>query len=508
MPRRGLFSRRDALSAGPCLAGGARLAGADRLAGGARLAGAVVALEGRLTGPRRRLAAMADGLWWLPSLLVFSAAAVVIAAAVVGARRLGRRRERADLAAGRAIEVRAKGLIVEADERLREARSEVAFAEAQFGAEVAAAMRDAVGRAERRLREAFVLQQRLDDAERDTAAERRNWSGRIAELCTSAITALESAERELGARRAAERGAGTTLAELADRAARLARRRRDASSALERLGSRYAATALVGGRAALERVDAELAVAEGAVAGDAVTTTTTTTAAAAPTTAATGAGAPAGDAERAARAATALERAEVDLDGIDRLELQLADAQRDADAGARSLQSELAAARAERDALDDADAAGRLGRAIAELQQGAGGSTATGPGAASDAVLDGVAVLPDPFAERDRVRIARDRLEAARAEARSSQSRLDGARSALGGAIAIAESQLGAARSLIERGRGAVGASARTRLAEAERQLVIARQEPDPVAALDAARRATARAADAEALAMWDAGRR
>ncbi|MCD1570917.1 TPM domain-containing protein, partial [Agromyces mediolanus] len=75
-----------------------------------------------------------------------------------------------------------------------------------------------------------------------------------------------------------------------------------------------------------------------------------------------------------------------------------------------------------------------------------------------------------------------------------------------GGALAIAESQLGVARALVERGRGLVGAGARTRLAEAERQLVIARQEPDPVAALDAARRAAARAADAEALASWDAG--
>jgi hypothetical protein len=110
----------------------------------------------------------------------------------------------------------------------------------------------------------------------------------------------------------------------------------------------------------------------------------------------------------------------------------------------------------------------------------------------------------DPFASRDLLRAARDRLDAARAEARRAAGRLDGARSALGGAIAIAESQLGVVRGLVERGRGAVGAEARTRLAEAERQLLIARQEPDPVAALDAARRATARANDAEALARYD----
>jgi len=102
------------------------------------------------------------------------------------------------------------------------------------------------------------------------------------------------------------------------------------------------------------------------------------------------------------------------------------------------------------------------------------------------------------------VRAARDRLAVARAAARNAQGRLDGARGALGGAIAIAESQARVARAAIERGGARIGADARTRLAEAERQLVIARQEPDPVAALDAARRAASRASDAEALAAYD----
>jgi hypothetical protein len=106
--------------------------------------------------------------------------------------------------------------------------------------------------------------------------------------------------------------------------------------------------------------------------------------------------------------------------------------------------------------------------------------------------------------DRDRLRAARDRLEVARAAARASQQRLDGARGALVGAISIAESQLVVARAAIERGGGRVGADARTRLAEAERQLAMARQEPDPVAALDAARRAASRANDAEALAHYD----
>ena len=125
-------------------------------------------------------------------------------------------------------------------------------------------------------------------------------------------------------------------------------------------------------------------------------------------------------------------------------------------------------------------------------------------GEASAVMAARVEVAGDPFAQRDRLRAARDRLEVARAAARNAQGRLDGARGALGGAIAIAESQLRVARAAIDRGGPRIGADARTRLAEAERQLVIARQEPDPVAALDAARRATSRASDAEALAAFD----
>ena len=56
--------------------------------------------------------------------------------------------------------------------------------------------------------------------------------------------------------------------------------------------------------------------------------------------------------------------------------------------------------------------------------------------------------------------------------------------------------------------RGRVGADARTRLAEAQRQLALAEAAAvdDPVEALDAARRASRIAQDADALARYDVG--
>lgn len=416
---------------------------------------------------------MADGLWWLPSFVVFGAASIALVGGAMGLRRLGARRERTAIDAGRELEVRAKGLIVQTDTAVREADREVAFAEAQFGAAVARDVREALETARARLREAFLLQQRLDDAETDTAAERRSWSTRIVDLCESALARIGEADAALGARRRAERGAGHGMPALREDAERLDRRRNEAVAALGRLATRFSPPALAVAHGAAARVDSALA----------------------------GATASLDEAERRlansepaadllGMAADALARAERDLDDVEGVELVLATAQADAAESAAALDAELEAARRERDGQEDATAQAQLGTAIGE---------------ASAVLASRAAQAGDPFADRDRLRAARDRLEVARAAARNAQGRLDGARGALGGAIAIAESQLRVARAAIERGGPRIGADARTWLAEAERQLVIARQEPDPVAALDAARRAASRASDAEALAAYDA---
>jgi len=415
---------------------------------------------------------MADGLWWLPSILVFGAAAVALVGAGLGFRRLGARRELAALEQGHTAEVRAKGLIVQADNAVREAEREVAFAEAQFGSAVARDVRSAVETARARLREAFLLQQRLDDAEPETSTERRTWTARIEDLCRSVLASLGEAEATLAARRHAERGATAGVPALREDAARFARRRDEAKIALERLGSRFGPSALAGVHGDAVRVDGALADAEVALAEADRRLARSEPAA-----------------EVLAVASDRLERAERDLAEIEGFELALAGARADADAEAAALDAELVDARGERDRLADADAAAALGAAV---------------GAVSAVMVGRWELVGDPFADRDRLRAARDRLEVARAAARAAQGRLDGARAALGGAIAIAESQLRVAQAAIGRGGGMVGANARTRLAEAERQLVIAHQEPDPVAALDAARRSAARASDAEALAMYD----
>ena len=102
--------------------------------------------------------------WVIPSIVVFGTTALLRAGAVVGLRRAGARREAVERSAARELETHAKSRLVHADEAVRDAEQEVRFAEAEFGAETARELADTVVRARGWLREAFLLQQRLDDA--------------------------------------------------------------------------------------------------------------------------------------------------------------------------------------------------------------------------------------------------------------------------------------------------------------------------------------------------------
>jgi hypothetical protein len=101
----------------------------------------------------------------------------------------------------------------------------------------------------------------------------------------------------------------------------------------------------------------------------------------------------------------------------------------------------------------------------------------------------------------DRIARLRDRLDLALGEARTAQQRLRGARTALPGTLAAARGVVAQAEASVVHSRSA---TARLRLLTAQRELAEARQAPDPVAALDAARRAMREAEDAKALADYE----
>ncbi|WP_440709189.1 hypothetical protein [Herbiconiux sp. YIM B11900] len=430
----------------------------------------------------------------LPSLVVFAG---VIAALVVGAtllrrrsRRLGRpvpgrlSRDPAAPAPGGGAPVRlpvdelvkrASIQLVQMDDALREAADEIEFTRAEFGDAAATEFAEALDTARRRASEAFALRQRLDDSVPDTEQQQRDWSKRILSLSDSALALVTAQSRSIQDRRRDETSAPAALARA--RSAIVAGRARlpESRATLSELADAYASTAIAPvtdaaaeAEAAFDAADAELTGLEQSLAANAL----------APV------------ARPVQQAESAVRRALARLDGVERMRQGL----REARVARESALSAAGAQRTEaarlRDTVEDAAAAERITAASAALE------------AAVDTARARTAA--DPVADVDALAAAAAHLDETLAVARTAQQRLDSARSALVGAIAIAESHIRTADDAIASGRGRVGTDARTRLAAARHELELARQEADPVAALDGARRAATRATDADALARYD----
>ncbi len=416
---------------------------------------------------------MSEALWWLPSVLIFGIAAVGVAAGIVALRRSSQRRALDATKAQHELQRTAGAALVAADNEVQTAEDEVAFALAEFGENAVADYRSAVTTARRRLREAFLLQQRLDDSEPDTAEQRRSWNKQIIALCQSAHNALDGPAREFSRRRAAERGAPAELAALRSSIAALKRRAVASEEMIEEIAPEYAEAALRVLREAFDGSRVDLARAQ--TAADLVASQLEK-------------GQPA--AEALAETYERVRSAARQLDAVDSARGRIDSAETAAMDAARQLRADIEEARAVRDAHEDPEVATRVNGAI---------ETAT----RAMAALTDHARRPDPVAELDGLSAACDALDATTGEARGLQRRIENARSAAVGAIAQARSHIGVAHDYMA-GRRAVGSQARTRLAEAERQLALAEAESDPVERLDAARRASMHAIDADALARYD----
>ncbi|MBC7440919.1 MAG: hypothetical protein H7311_00040 [Ramlibacter sp.] len=419
---------------------------------------------------------MTGELWWVPSAVVFGVVGAVVVLLVVLARRRARAREAKDrsLADER---VRAASIaLVRADDAIQAAADELGFAEAQFGQNATRDFAAALGSSRRQVRDAFALQQKLDDSVPDSESERRHWTEQIIALADEATKRVAEQDRDFSSRRGLERDAPTLLDQLRRRLDRVAERVRAGQASLTRLGATYAPSALAPISGNVGR--AQAALDEARLATDAA-------AARLARASAEPVGQQLRDAEHGLyRAGKLLDAIET---GEDQLHIGFASLTRalsDADA-------ELAEARRLRDAHEETEARGELNRVIAVSDRVVG-------------ELRHPSRLSDPAADLARLGEAIDGLDVIRSEARNRQLRLDNARGALIGALLAARSQITVTRDFIAAHPGRVGAAARTRLAEAERQLSLAAAEADPVTALDTARRAMTHATDADALARFD----
>jgi chromosome segregation ATPase len=371
-----------------------------------------------------------------------------------------------------ALSTRAGSLLVRLDDALREADDELGYAIAQFGPEKARQYADALAAARVKVAEAFRLKQALDDATPDSQREQREWTLQIIALTEQAEKALAAQDAEFSGLRRLEVNAAGTLTDVRTRIATTAARVGSARAALDDLAARFAPETFAQVAGNPDAAEALLA------------TASSKADAAAPAISASGVSAVSATLQEAGQAA---HRADQLLDAVDRTVRDLAAADAALDDLRSRTRHDLAAAKSERDVAPDADTGEAIIRAIGQVES----------------ILSEAHPTPvHPVAELDRLSDAVAELDAALARARNQAQRLEHARAAYAGTLVSAKSQIAEARSYI--GSRGGGVSARTRLAEAERQLVLAQAETDPIEALDAVRRAVTHARDADALARFD----
>jgi uncharacterized membrane protein YgcG len=90
----------------------------------------------------------------------------------------------------------ANALLLKTDDALRDADQELGFAEAEFGAEQVQPLKDALAAAREELNTAFLVGQKLDDSEPETAEQRRHM---IEEVITRANKAHQAADAQTAA---------------------------------------------------------------------------------------------------------------------------------------------------------------------------------------------------------------------------------------------------------------------------------------------------------------------
>lgn len=346
-----------------------------------------------------------------------------------------RKREQEELEAQDAdLARRARTALVAADERIRVTTDELAFAEAELGAEPTQELREALDAVRTHLAEAFHLHQLNHDEIPDTPEELRTRNARIVQLCEWAEDLLDDRTEALAAPIERARRAPEIIAKVREDAVRLRARIPQARETVQRLASRYSAEALA-------QVDANPAEAEQLL----------------------------GFAEHSAaiaerrREAGQREQANLALEACTeaaRRAATLIDAVETFEVEALRAESTLSAI--VEDSRDD------IAVALKEPHTPAV-SAAIGDLQAALASLPAAGVNTDPFTLLSRLRTANAALDEAIAKARERAARPIPPLEHVRHAIDDGDRQLAVARDVIAGHRGWIGADARTRLAEAER---------------------------------------
>lgn len=405
--------------------------------------------------------------WLVPALVVFGVAAVVVAGLVWALRR-ARRSPRARAAAEKA-RAAAGAALVKLDDEVDELELEVGLSGALYGGDAPASLRRARLGAQHVRDDAFEDYRAISDPQ-VLPDEVRRVSSRIHRRAAEALSAVAAARTEHSAWMRSHVSAAVQVAAAHRRLDDLRASMGDPAALVAELSARFDEDEWRDAARAAHAAVAEIAVAARHLDAAAARADDPSLSALADLAAG----------ERALRQAEADART---LEETHRLVLQAAQAVPDEISAARTALRQAAVARDHLEAADAEQLGAELHAVDAELNRvehdGARRPTGT---------VDAVARL-------------RSRLDLALGDAHTAQQRLRSARTALAGTVAAARGAIAQAEAAVTHSRA--GADARSRLLSAQRELAQARHAQDPVAALDAARRALRDAEDAKALADY-----
>ena len=366
------------------------------------------------------------------------------------------------------LRAQANAQLIAADDALKTSTDELGFAQAEFGDEQAAPFQAALDEAKREMAQAYELRTQLTDAE-DEAAQRRLLAGILAHTA-AAGAALDAQAERFDRLRDLERRAPDVIARLEEQLAALDARRPQAEQALAALAAVYAPSALAPVASAPADAVERLEFASGRLAAGRDDL----------------AAHRAGEAAMETTAAeSAVGQAQQLLDGVDRLQQELATAQTRIDAAVAETRQDVAEAKAVAGAgLEPLVATAEAALAAAVQEAGPDGGR-------------------DPLAALRSIRDADDALDRALQGVRDAASRRAKAVEALDRTLIAARAEVSSTDDFIGTHRGAVRAGPRAKLAEALRDLDKAGSlgATDPEAAADLAAQAQklARAAFNEA---------
>jgi hypothetical protein len=377
------------------------------------------------------------------------------------------------------LQARASTALLELDEAIKTSQLDLDFARLQYGEDAVTGFGEALARSRQELTRAFTLRQQLDDEIPEDEPTTRAMLAEMLQLTSAADARLDEQAEEFDQLRDLEEKAPQALEALGPRITALHGRLPADEKRMAELQRRYAPAALAPVADNLEQARARLAAAEQEVAE-------------------ARAGLDAGKPGEAVGDLRAAEDAVVQtgqlLDAIGRLATDLEAAVQRIPAARADTEQDLAEARALVASGDRSGLQPQIARADAAI------------GAADEAMAATGGALPDPFTALRRLEEADIALEQALGVARDAQTRARRAAASLDQAVLNARSTVAAAGDFIATRRGAVGAEARTRLAEAQRHLEAASGlgATDPVGALAEAQQAGALAGEALQRAQSD----